>query len=190
MGLLLPVKCSSRPRSGDGSMALSQCQVHTAPWLNIWLVLHHTFPQASTRQQCIQCMGPGTHPTQRETSLHETSRWSVSRPKCHYPIWVRFVCGREINPHPLDRSEGLLLPIHHPQTATVHRCTATYVGQTGRCLGNLMKEHQWAVESGECKLATGWACMEPSPPHGLGKHLYVGAAILSPPWAYFRTHSC
>ena len=45
-------------------------------------------------------------------------------------------------------------------------CPASYVGQTGRCLGKRIKEHQKAVESGDCanSALAEHACMEP-PPH-------------------------
>ena len=66
------------------------------------------------------------------------------------------------------RTEGLLSPQHHPQTSETEgsdpteemagivyqvpcaSCPASYVGQTGKCLGKRMKEHRKAVKSGDC----------------------------------------
>ena len=87
----------------------------------------------------------------------------------HPPICAWSVQGSTPSPYSI-KSEGLIPPKHHPQTAAgetkdrvwteelagvVYQipcagCPATYVGQTGRCLRKQMKEHRKAVESGDC----------------------------------------
>ena len=171
-------RCTGKPPTQTATLTLNP----TIHWpTNLRWSRHCTAGQEQSAQtSLLRAKRPGTSGrpssttgTREEyfnTGSTKTHRWPDPGPSCHPPLRLWFVWGSVTSPCS-TRSEGLLPPEHHPETATIVRpkdhvlteeqagvvyqvpcasCPTTYIDQTSRCLGQRVKEHQKAVEAGDC----------------------------------------